>query len=110
VTVHSTRLAAVGVHGAGSTLIYTVPAGKRAIVKSVVVANEAAAANHVSFSIVFGGGTGGFFACQPTASPGAGDTVYLLPWIVMNPGDELHVTVAVNSASILVSGTELTLP
>lgn len=107
--VHSTQLG----HGIGLTAgahnVYTVPTGKRTILKSLSLRNATAGAVTGGFAIALaGGGTLNFF--QPlAATPAAGSTVHLALWIVLNAGDVLQVDgIAGSGIDAIASGAELT--
>jgi hypothetical protein len=110
VTVHSDRLGSGAALGAGNHTLYTVPTGKRTIVKSIWLRNNTAAAITGAWAVVItGGATISFF--QPlAATPAAGSTVKIEPWIVLRAGDALTVAgVAGSGVDAYVSGAELTL-
>jgi hypothetical protein len=95
---------------AGNHTLYTCPAGTRAIVKSIWMRNNTAAAITGAWSVIVSGGpTVNFF--QPlAATPAAGSTVKIEPWLVLRPGDVLQVAgVAGSGVDCYVSGTELIL-
>lgn len=106
-TVHSTQLGADLTLGTGATTLYTVPAGKRTIVKSIVVCNGNAAANFVGFGVIRAGVTIANFRYFVAATSTSGDTVSDLPWIVLNAGDQLLAQAHLASVSVIVSGAEL---
>lgn len=109
-TVHSKQLGAGAALTAGFHTLYTTPAGKRTIVKSIWLRNNTAGAVTGAWQVVISGGpTVAFF--QPlAATPAAGSTVHLDTWTVLNPGDALQVGgVAGSGIDAIASGAELTL-
>lgn len=108
-TVHSTQLGAnSAVTTAGATL-YTCPAGKRTIVKSVVLENTASASQRVFIEVVLHSGG----AIQPSvtlgANPSATEAIVWSCWIVLNAGDSIKIQPSANGVQAIVSGTELIL-
>lgn len=90
-------------------LLYTVPTGKRTIVKSLLAQNLASAAIRVVFDFAAGSTIYGYFCMHPAAALSSGETVYQDTWIVLEPGDTIHATGASTGAAVVVSGAELTL-
>lgn len=108
-TVHSTQLGAAAAVGVAGVTVYTVPAGKRTILKGIWLRNTGGAANVAKLELTLVGGTSVFFYVNLDVSANAGNTVFLNLWVVMNAGDALKMTAAVNSVNIIASGAELTL-
>jgi hypothetical protein len=91
--------------------IYTTPSGYRTLVKSVVVRNQATAAQVVTLSVLTGATLVGILGFNLSARGSAGDTSNLAPWIVLPPGYSLTAQSAnASGAYWLVSGAELQLP
>jgi hypothetical protein len=109
VTVHSNQLGFGSAIGVGTTTLYTVPAGKRTIVKSIQTQNLNAAAQRVVYSVKNGATTKWQWSEHPAAVNAAGEFVDRQTWIVMVTGDFLTVTVAAASVEVGVSGSELDL-
>lgn len=106
-TVRSEQLAllSVDVHSSYVT-IYTCPAGRTTIVKSVYMA-PTPGATVVAARIQAGPESAPFFAHEPA---GAADLGRWEGWVVMNPGDELQVysdEPGVNFTPVIASGAEL---
>lgn len=107
-TVHSTLLG----HGAslaiGLHTLYTVPAGKRTIVKSITLYNHGAATNRVVLEATLGG-TDTVIADPILAAAGAaGDWLQIACWIVLNAGDALKLSGQSAVVDATASGAELT--
>lgn len=106
-TVHSTQLGAHQTIGTGGVTIYTVPANKRAIVKSIWIRNTAGAAQTAAFALILTGGATITIFQPLAASPAAGSSLYLDLWVILNAGDALKITAGAASLDAIVSGTEL---
>jgi hypothetical protein len=107
VSVHSNQLATVTV-GTTEVTCYTVPTGKRTIVKNIVACNTNAAANTVAIEVYNGATLLAFFRLYTAIEETPGDTVSMLPWIVLNAGQTLKAVSAHASTVLLISGSELT--
>lgn len=107
--VHSTQLGGGANLSTGATTLYTVPSGKRTIVKSLYLHNRAGSANRVT--IIFHSSTLGsvVFAVTPGASSSATESLFQELWAVLNAGDYISVNPASSGMDVLVSGTELSL-
>lgn len=106
--VHSTQLGANGAIGTGGYTIYTCPAGKRTIVKTIVLQNTAAASNRVGINLSLVGGGSVLWHVTLGASASATESEVYDLWLVMNAGDSLRLTPAANSIEAVASGSELT--
>lgn len=107
--VHSAQLGRGQSLGVGPTTLYTVPAGKRAIVKSYWARNHGTAQTS-DFQLVISGGPTLDFFVPLAATPAAGSTVFASIWVVLNPGDQIRwISGASQLTDVIVSGTELTL-
>ena len=107
--MHSTQLGAAYSLGTGTTVLYTVPAGYRTILKSIVIHNNAAAAQQPYVGSKHSGTYVWEARVALTANGTVGDTAYIAPWIVLNPGDTLQVVPGAASINIVLSGAELKL-
>lgn len=108
-TVYSTQLGA-GSFAAGSySTIYTVPTGKRTILKSLWVRNTYAGANicKINCDTVAHGNV--YFYFPLTTSGTSGDTVLVPLWVVLSAGDILKVEPTQSSVELIASGSELIL-
>jgi hypothetical protein len=104
VTVHSTQLGKnATITTAGSTL-YTVPAGKRTIVKGIGLQNLHSAAQTVVITLA-GIDVGVWLTALNT--DGAGK--FLEPWIVLNAGDHVQVSPLAGNCEAIIAGSELIL-
>jgi TolB-like protein len=101
VTVHSTQLAAKSGVGTGGTVVYTVPSGKRTIVKSIWVRNVNAAAQHLGVQYVVAGGQLPELVIYLAATGSNGDSVLVLPWTVLNAGDQIKLFPSANSVDVI---------
>ena len=106
-TTHSTQLGANLDVGTTEHTLYTVPAGKRTIVKSLAACNYASAA-----TTLFVKGKVGSTDVWLLEIPLGGNTtdtrIWVQPvWIVMNAGDLLRVVANAASVSLVASGAEL---
>lgn len=105
--VHSTQLGAHATVGADTTL-YTVPAGKRTIWKHALIRN-AGTAQTCAFVLHLGGGVTVNFWFPLAATPAAGSTIQIAPWVVLNAGDSIHfASGSSQTADVIISGAELT--
>jgi hypothetical protein len=109
VAVHSTSLIAASGLAAGATTLYTVPTGKRTIVKSVRMINGGAAAARVVLSRNGTGGVLGYWIAHLAAANAAGEDIELATWVVMNAGETLKLIAGGTTTALMVSGSELTL-
>lgn len=107
--VHSTQLAANGNLVHSQVTLYTVPTGKRTIVKSAIVRNQAAAAQVVTLYVFSGGSEVASLNYHLAAAGSAGDTISDLTWFVINAGQQLRAIAGSSFAEIIVSGAELDL-
>jgi hypothetical protein len=87
--------------------LYTCPSGHVTIVKSLVVRNLSAVAVIASFGVRSFGTDLGYFRAFLAAAGSNGDTAFLAPWLVMQPGDLLFAAGAGGNFSVIVSGAEL---
>jgi hypothetical protein len=106
VSVHSDLLAAA-VQGTTEATLYTVPTGKRTIVKSVVACNTNAAANIVAIEGYSAGTLIWFYRVYLAIEATSGDSSLTLPWIVMDAGQQLRAVATKASAYLAISGSEL---
>jgi hypothetical protein len=108
VTVHSTQLGAHQNVGASYVTLYTVPAGKRTIVKSIWARNSNAAAQVAAVQLLLASGADIFFFIPLAASPAAGSTLFMPLWVVLNQGDVIKYAAGGTNGDVIVSGAELT--
>ncbi len=88
---------------------YTVPTGKRTIVKNIVAQNNNAAANRLQVQCKTGSTIIVEFNIYGAALNASGDTTVTNPWLVLNAGDTLLMAVAANGFYVAISGAELDL-
>lgn len=88
------------------TTVYTVPAGKRFVLKHVTVQNTTGLSKNVQLRL---GGIGTIYNWQLTAYGSGGDRAASNFWIVLNAGDtiQLNPTVA-GQIDVTLSGSLLT--
>jgi hypothetical protein len=107
--VHSVRLGFVTNLGTGGTTLYTVPAGKRTIVKCITVFNQTGSANRV---LVIGEAAGNNVwveALHMAAIGSDGESKTIEPWHVLNVGDTIAAIADHANCTVAVSGAELDL-
>jgi hypothetical protein len=107
--VRSTQLGANAAVSTSETALYTVPTGKRTILKSVTINNGAASTNKTTILFRRSGTPFAYLKYYPSAANAAGDTIISSPWIVLNAGDAISAEAASASVGIVLSGAELTL-
>lgn len=108
-TVYSTQLGA-GAFAAGSySTVYTVPTGKRTILKSMWLRNTFNGANiaKVNLSTVAHGNV--YFYTNLATSGAAGDTALIPLWVVLNVGDIIKIEPTQSNVEAIFSGAELIL-
>jgi hypothetical protein len=108
-SVHSARLGYDSALGTTGVTLYTVPSGKRTIVKCITAFNATGSANRV---LVIGevSGNNAFVEGLHLAAIGSdGESKTILPWHVLNAGDTIAAVADHSSVSVAVSGTELDL-
>ena len=107
-TVHSNLLFSGSFGDSSTHTLYTVPTGKRTIVKSIVPRNAGSSAGAVVIGLKNGATSEGNFGIWCTASGTNGDSAVVLPWIVLQVGWSLTVSFPTGSGGwITVSGSEL---
>ena len=108
-TVRSKQLGIANPVTTAGNNIYTVPAGHRAIVKSIYLENLHTAAQRIVINIKSGATT----LCQLVTTPGAGasatETSYLNVWLVLEAGQVLQILPLLGNCEAIVSGAELAL-
>lgn len=107
-TVHSTQLGYGVALSTGVHSIYTVPSGKRTIVKGILLQNLGAGTNRVVLNLVRAGGGTVQWGVTLGANASATESMNYQTWFVMNEGDELQVDPISYTLDVLVSGAELT--
>lgn len=84
--------------------LYTVPTGRAALVKSIVVASNGVA---TTFSLHLNGTGTGKLLLNTIATPAAGSYLFLFPELHLNAGDVLYGVASVgNRAVVTISGFE----
>lgn len=106
-TVHSTLLGKGAALSVALHTIYTVPSGKRTILKSITLWNNFAATNRVVVELVLGGTTVVVLDPVLASTGSAGDSIYVPFWTVMNAGDSIVVAPQSHPADVTASGAEL---
>lgn len=108
-TVHSTLLAAGLEAGTGPNVRYTVPAGKRTILKGVSGYNSFAGFNRL-YVVLMSGATPVSYLMLPLDANGTlGEAKNETPWQVLNAGEHLATDALHGSVYFWLSGAELTL-
>lgn len=108
-TVHSTLLGKGAALTVAVHTLYTVPSGKRTILKSITLWNNFAATNRVVVELTLGGVTVVVLDPVLAATGSAGDSFIAAPWIVLNAGDLIQVAPQSHPADCTLSGAELSL-
>lgn len=86
------------------TTLYTVPSGKAALIKSLIVASNGTA---TTFSLYVNGTGGGKLILNALNSPAAGSSLIILPELHLEDGDTLRgVATVANRVVLTVSGFE----
>jgi len=88
------------------TVIYTVPSGATAIVKSVSITNTFTSAGILNLTVVVAGGGSFFVFYNATFAPQTNQNLSL--WIVLQQGDSLCYGSNVSGTQVYASGAELT--
>jgi hypothetical protein len=104
---HSTQLGSATALGTTDSLLYTVPASKRTIVKSLQAQNNGSSAVWIEWSF-FQGST---LLCQIirplAAATAAGGSDNFQPWIVLNAGGVIKAHMSAGTGQVILSGAEL---
>lgn len=108
-TVHSTLLGKGAALSVALHTLYTVPTGKRTILKSITLWNNFAATNRVVVELTLGGVTVVVLDPVLASTGSAGDSIYVPFWTVMDAGDTVAVAPQSHPADATLSGAELTL-
>lgn len=107
--VHSKRLGSSIAVGATDVTLYTVPSGKRTIVKGVQMQNLGATACRGTLK-VYNGATQIMQYATPLAAVGSdGNSDTRQIWLVMNAGEALKCNCTAGTIVVCASGAELTL-
>jgi hypothetical protein len=109
VTVHSTQLGHNVAVGVSEVTLYTVPTGKRALLKGYVICNTSSSANELALELYNGATLLAFWREFLAIEETAGDTIIRTPWLVLDAGQALKAVAAHASVSVLLAGTELLL-
>jgi hypothetical protein len=108
-TPRSTQLCAAHITSGSLGLVYTVPAGKRTIVKSLTCYNDHAGTNYLQV-VGYTGATELFQVRVYMAAAGStGDTQELMLWLVLNAGQTVEMAAEASGVQVLMSGAELDL-
>lgn len=108
-TVHSTLLGKGAALSVALHTLYTVPTGKRTILKSITLWNNFAATNRVVVELTLSGVTVVVLDPVLASTGSAGDSIYQPFWTVMDAGDTVAVAPQSHPADATLSGAELTL-
>jgi hypothetical protein len=109
VTVVSQSLATGQRTSTAATSIYTVPSGKRTILKSIVVNNGNAGANRIVVEILNGGTVVAAMSLFAAAGGSNNDTPILQPWVVLETGWTISILSTQQPYYYALSGAELIL-
>lgn len=108
-TVVSQSLAIGQRTSTAATSIYTVPTGKRTILKSIVVNNGNVAANRVVVEILISGTVVAAMSLFAAAGGATNDTPILQPWLVLQAGWTISILSTQQPYYYALSGSELIL-
>jgi hypothetical protein len=108
-TVRSIQLGAGQRTTTAITTLYTVPAGFRTIIKSIVLLNTNAAANNIILTIEISGSTIAAMTFHCAATGSVGDTITQELWIVVNAGELVRIQSTQQPYYYVVSGAQLDL-
>lgn len=89
--------------------VYTVPAGKRTILKSMWLRNTFSGANIAKLNLHTGAFGDVYMYTNLVTSGSSGDTALIPLWVVLLPGDIIKIQPTQSSVEAILSGTELTL-
>jgi len=102
-----TQLAAGSINTTTATTVYTVPTGKRAIIKFVTAMNTTNATRDLQMRL---NSIGTIWHMQLAAYGSAGDEARVNFWVVLNAGDQLKLsTVTAGQVDYTISGSEHTI-
>lgn len=104
--LRATQLASAAINTTTPTTVYTVPTGKRAIVKQIVAQNTTGTSKDLQFRLpVLGTVLHWVLAAYGTGA----DRVVQNVWIVLNAGDTIKLnTVVAGLVNVVISGSEHT--
>lgn len=105
--VRSAQLAVGALSSTSATTVYSVPAGRRTIVKDVRVFNGAGVADDDVRMLVRSGGSDRSCWRFRRAMPSAESDYIPQCWIVLDTGDELKLQCAQSTLRYVISGAEL---
>lgn len=97
--------------GTSDVVVYTVPAGRRTILKRITVALVVGTSQNLAVYVAQGGGTPVAIVFALAELPGD-NYVDHETWVVLEAGDQVHVATVLDSGGVaewLLSGTELVL-
>lgn len=103
-SVHSNQLGKSTAVGTSLVTLYTVPTGRRTILKSVAVINLNGAAVRIVMRLA-----GVYQTMHLAAATAAGESQEFSCWIVLNAGDKVEVSTSAATAYAIASGSELVL-
>lgn len=103
-SVHSKQLGKSTSIGTSLVVLYTVPTGRRTIVKSVAVINTNGAAQRITMKFA-----GVYQTMHLAAATAAGESQEFQCWIVLNAGETLEISTGAATAYAIASGAELIL-
>lgn len=104
-TVRSAQLAIGTLNTASITTVYSVPVGRRTIVKSIFVLNGQPTTENESRMYVTSGGT--LRTVHAFSSLPQNKSEYFECWFVLDTGDSLQLSFSQGGARYLISGAEL---
>lgn len=107
--VHSVQLGANSLITTTGVTLYTVPSGKRTILKSLIIENLHTATQRVIVTVKNGGTTKVQWVIWPAAGSSNGETVVQTLWVVLNVGDDIEIKPALGNVEAIASGAELDL-
>lgn len=105
--IYSTQFAAGTMATAGPELVYTVPAGHRAVLRGIDGFLYTGSVFVLLFSINGNPSTGGLVASAAQPNSGVGQWT---GYQVLNPGDRLYLAANNSGTTYLISGYLLVLP
>lgn len=101
--LRTTQLAELTISGTAITNIYTVPAGKRAILKSMNIMEVSGVGSDVQIRV---GSIQTIVRTHVNAYGGAGDSAQLFFWLVLNAGETLSVKrISSGDINVVASGS-----
>lgn len=105
----STSLYAGSITSSSTITLYTVPTGKRTIIKSIHVTSSYSSTQRIVFAINNGTSDLAYFTVYCAATGTSGDTQDLEGWWVIEEGWKINISVPHPNANAFISGSELDL-